>query len=121
MKTFTLRLSDEEAEALNRLSYISGLSKNKAIVAMIAGTYYDMISGEDFEKALQGEITPFFFNDLNNFPYDTYEAIGEIDERKATLILKCYDYSISHISDKYEKEKLEEEMKEMKDMLLGMI
>lgn len=39
MKTFTLRLTDDEAEALTRLAYIAGKSKNNYITGLIAAEY----------------------------------------------------------------------------------
>lgn len=51
MKTFTLRLTEDEAEALERIAYFRGVSKNTALTTMIAEEY-DVIepgSVEDFK------------------------------------------------------------------------
>ena len=42
MKTFSLRLTDIEAEALERLARVNGLSKNKQIQALIARAYIEV-------------------------------------------------------------------------------
>lgn len=63
---FSLRLNDTEAEALNRLAAIEGLSKNKLIVSLIVNRYgqYDgqiindrlyNISGSLYEMAMSWE------------------------------------------------------------------
>lgn len=44
MKTFSLRLTDIEAEALERLARVNGLSKNKQIQALIARAYTEVDS-----------------------------------------------------------------------------
>lgn len=51
MKTFTLRLTDEEAEALERIAYFRGVSKNTALITMIAEEYANIEPGsvEDFK------------------------------------------------------------------------
>ena len=63
MKTFSLRLTDIEAEALERLARVNGLSKNKQIQTLIARAYSevdccarvvmgDLQSIDDGEKSL---------------------------------------------------------------------
>lgn len=51
MKTFTLRLTDDEAEALERIAYFRGVSKNTALTTMIAEEYDNIEPGsvEDFK------------------------------------------------------------------------
>lgn len=45
MKTFTLRLTDIEAEALERIAYFKGVSKNTALTMMIANEYDNVEPG----------------------------------------------------------------------------
>lgn len=45
MKTITIRLSENEAKALDRLASVSGLSKNKQIVHLIASAYGELDKG----------------------------------------------------------------------------
>ena len=45
MKTINIRLSEDEAKALDRLASVSGLSKNKQIVHLIASAYGEIDKG----------------------------------------------------------------------------
>lgn len=47
MKTITIRLSDVEAWALDRLAGVNGLSKNKQIVNLIVNAYGEIDEGAD--------------------------------------------------------------------------
>lgn len=95
MKTFTLRLTDLEAEALDRIAYFDGRSKNKVIESLIACRYNEIEGGtvEDGELyflSLPEELADFFgplYADNEN------ATRGDI-----ALAIKYYDFGIENHS-----------------------
>lgn len=98
MITFTLRLQELEAEALERLSFVYGTSKNRLINALIASEYESFMGG--------GNTTPtdtelFCISYTQDFPDEFTEHFGampgdEIGKDNLKKIIKCYDYAIEN-------------------------
>lgn len=103
MATFTLRLRENEAEALNRLSYVYGVSKNTLINVLIAREY-NAFTGNDSETPMDEEL--LYMSLGKDFPQDYIEGRGrcsdvsEYDNAKIRRIVKCYDYAIEHAGEK---------------------
>lgn len=129
MKTFTLRLSDEEAEALNRLAYIMGMSKNQLIASAICRDYNAFVDDGTVITARE-EIDPYLFEGNKNFAFnrvkecvdvlddygaDSYEG-GEALEALRHAI-KCYDYAIENETDPRTLEQLELEKSDAVNLL----
>lgn len=97
MKTFTLRLTDTEAEALERIAYFRGVSKNTALTAMIAEEYNNIEPGS-------AESSKIWFVSC---PEDLAGTVGRdlfVDaENRAEMVeaIKYFEYGIeNHSGDK---------------------
>ena len=101
MATFTLRLKDEEAKALDRLSYVFHQSKNQLITSLIAREYEAFISGEETAPS-DSEI--LYISDDADFPREYAEG-KDANEFKNTII-RCYNYAISKAKTDEEKDAL---------------
>ena len=123
MKTFTLRLTDSEAEALSRLSSCYGMSKNKMLTTLIAKTYTDMMYFEP--RPDMSDYTSFIycFDDLSAFPYRMMEHYDEggsfpISNRECIKrVLAAYDYALETENDPAKLEALEKEKQVAIDVL----
>jgi len=98
MITFTLRLQELEAEALERLSFVYGTSKNRLINALIAREYESFINGEETTPT---DTELFYISYNQDFPGNFEERFGtmpgsEIGKDNLKKIIKCYDYAIEH-------------------------
>lgn len=96
MKTFSLRLTDIEAEALERLARVNGLSKNKQIQALIARAYIEVDEGaqiimNDLQSIVASEKQ--FFYDMSNAAEEA-EGAGnhELARTKAKQAYRQYKY-----------------------------
>ena len=108
MKTFTLRLTDLEADALERLAYVNGKSKNKMITSMIVNEYGN-IDAETL--VLEDEIIGLTLDE--NFWHGAYttllnkateeNALTDADIAKA---LRAVEYVIERTEDPETIEKL---------------
>lgn len=94
MKTFTLRLTDDEAEALERIAYIEnelqagGMSKNQFIVNLIADKY----SEYETHAVINGKIR-FLTRPALAFAimlYDNSEIFDDLDDRLKALAAVQY-------------------------------
>ena len=100
MKTITVRLTDGQAEALNRLSYIEGKSKN-AILRKSITDYYNLydLNGSDGEVVTA--VTP-----AEEWPRVYVEEITEnkpICKEEYINTMKIYNYAIEHAEDNAEQ------------------
>ena len=98
MITFTLRLQELEAEALERLSFVYGTSKNRLINSLIAKEYESFINGEETTPT-DTELLYISYN--QDFPDTLEDCFGampgdEIGKDNLKKIIKCYDYAIEH-------------------------
>ena len=120
MKTITLRMSDIEADALDRIAYLNGMSKNKMLCALIASEYERFCP----DAVASGEI----FMGINSryFPDEVREAIeakgaDPTEKENAAIILKCYNYALENPGECPQEmiAKLEEEREEFIMRLKG--
>lgn len=110
MKTFTLRLTDLEAEALERLAHVNGESKNRMITSLIANEYgrtdtdsiilngevVSMTLGKDFYR---GVIAAFW-----------EKAVGDsVPDAELAKTLRAIEYSKDKANDPDEIEAMEQE------------
>lgn len=96
MKTFSLRLTDLETEALERLARVNGLSKNKQIQALIVRAYIEVdedaqvIMG-DLQSIAAGEKS--FFCTMAESVEEAYSAGDhELARTKAEQAYRQYKY-----------------------------
>ena len=108
MKNFTLRLTDNEAEALEIMAYCYGVSKNKFIQLLVSEAFENFMY---FENPPEESITiNFDFPALASLPDRLEENIAaniaatEVDPKAIKQILKVIDYAL----EKYDREKWEE-------------
>jgi len=112
MKTFSLRLTENEAEALEAIAFFKGVSKNKALEKMIACEYAkidadavhneeilyclapeDLAAGTGKEALLHAETREDLIAAIKYFDYgiEKYAGIGEptkedlIEEKEAAI------------------------------------
>lgn len=127
MITFTARLKDEEAEALTRLAYLHGVSKNRILSALIAGEYERLTSGD--------ELTPpdeelVFISSPDGFPaeytkgrdgfnLDSPRDFQKLDRAEQRRALRCYDYAIEN-TDEDEEEIINDLTKTRTDYYVNM-
>ena len=110
MITFTLRLQENEADALDRLAFVYGVSKNRLVNALIANEYDNFINGEPVTLMDEELITMSMSKD---FPDEYIEGRGKsanytdyyIEEIRK--IIKCYDYAIENTDKAEEVDALE--------------
>ena len=127
MKTLTLRLTENEAEALNRMSACYGMSKNRLLTALIAEQYENFsLMGEAPDPADYTGIA-YDFPALVSFPdrleecfFDHKYAIPE--KQCINRILAAYDYALENETDphfikmlKNGRESFPDRVKEMVD------
>jgi len=123
MKTFTLRLTDSEAEALNRLSSCYGMSKNKMLTTLIAKTYTDMMYFELRPDTSDYTSFIYCFDDLSSFPprmmehYDEGGPFPISDRECIKRVLAAYDYALETENDPAKLEALEKEKQVAIDVL----
>ena len=121
IKTFTLRLTDVQAEALDRLAFVYGASKNQIINALIAREYQCFLYGRLNEGTTPVNEEIIDISQESDFPteyicdHGTSEDDGETVTYNATeikQIIKCYDYAIEHSDDEKEINRLEDARRE---------
>lgn len=112
MINFTLRLRENEAEALDRLAYVYGVSKNRLLNSLIA---------DEYESGLYDTDNPPADNELIYFPgpYDfAYQLAHDLANlnnneewtpQELRRIIKCFDYAIEHTDDPIRAAVLEED------------
>lgn len=135
MKTLTLRLNNNEAEALERLSAILGESKNSLLKTMIA-TFYEELSfsevrnnyGLFVESETLIEIDPP--EDLpesylsgctqhDDFVFEEWVADTEKAYQDSYLnyalktVVNCYDYALTKTTNEEAKARLEEQRRKV--------
>lgn len=124
MKTFTLRLNEQESEALERLAVVEGKSKNKCITELIA------IAFERYEKPgniINGDIMslsdveqwPGVYENIIRHDYESDLAFCKDKDEKDELTLlykdeiktlkKIYKYAIKEAKDAAAAEQLEKQ------------
>ena len=93
MKTFTLRLTDEEAEALARIAYLSGVSKNKVLQQLISNEYATI----DATATEAGEI--LYIRSMADIADEDLDLLDEEPTRSNLLkALKYFNYAIEYNS-----------------------
>ena len=108
MKTFTLRLTDEETEMLERMAYIYGKSKNKVITELMKQAYLTM----DLFAEKTG-----FISDNMDFAKSVYKEMiegyraGAYTTPELLAADNYIDYAIEHTENAEELNALEK-MKE---------
>lgn len=91
MKTLSLRLTDMEAEALERIAYLAGVSKNKALQQLIANAYENI----DIGATDGGNIV--YLSSMGNLAKNQMAVLEEDPQRSQLLkVLKYLDYAIEH-------------------------
>lgn len=98
MKTITLRMTDKEAEALERLAYIRGQSKNKALTSLLVEEYTNIGGGIAVDTPGGLEIVAMpDAADFGEFVQNTvYESDKKPSRQDLYTVLKALDYSIEH-------------------------
>lgn len=95
MKTFTLRLQDSEAEALERLAFVHGVSKNKILIALISNSYF-AIPTEIISTA--EAVDPEMLTSAESWPRELEKIFDEMERQpgkgEIKRLLKCYDYAL---------------------------
>ena len=115
MKTFTLRLTDNESAALDRMAACYGMSKNKVLTALIADSYEDLMFFEKQPDQTENTAFLYYFENLEAFPHIMEEHFRDaeklpISEKKCIKrILAAYDYAIETSDDQNDLKRLEEE------------
>lgn len=109
MKNFTLRLTENEAEALTRLASMNGFSKNDFLRNLIAVTYGRIdskaeVKGGVFAKLSKEEYLPSLC-DISDLPKIVYERFSSAKEEDLTLEERI---AIAQICD-YSKRRIEKE------------
>lgn len=111
MKTFTLRLTDLEAEALDRLAYIAGQSKNKLIECLIAREYGNTLN--DTGVVIGDELLYLVDNACfaETIADQTAAALNDgspaVADSDVIKVARCYDYAIEHAANDEEGQALE--------------
>ena len=91
MKTLSLRLTDMEAEALERIAYLAGTSKNKALEQLIANAYENI----DIGATDAGEIV--YISSMGYLAQNEMAMLQENPQRSQLLkVLKYLNYAIEH-------------------------
>lgn len=95
MKTLTLRLTDLEAEALERLAYINGKSKNKYLTTLIADGLAEYEPGTvDGEIVFITERPRFAIEVYNRYLDDIRNQEKRVNEKDLLKLVRAVDYSI---------------------------
>ena len=108
MKKFTLRLTDIEAEALERLAYMKGESQNRVVVKAIADMYEDLDGDAIFlDNGTIQSIARLFCGGV-------ISAQEERDNKAITTahILRACSYDLEHDPDAHEEEYIHEVQEE---------
>lgn len=98
MATFTTRLKDEEAEALTRLAYLHGVSKNRLLSALIAAEYEKIINGDELTPPDEELLT---ISDAELLPAEYGHGISDPDNPsrdESRRLARCYKYAADHRS-----------------------
>lgn len=95
MKTFSLRLTDEENEALARIAYLSGVSKNKALQQLIANEYAKIDEGSTEAAEI------LYLRSMADIADEELDLSEKIDRSKLLKALKYINYSIEYNSAGY--------------------
>lgn len=117
MKTFTLRLNEQESEALERLAVVEGKSKNRCITRAIANSL------KEYEKRgniIDGAI--FSLSDVEEWPgvYENrlWEKIngrdGFVDEYEIKALNKIYKYALKEAKDAAAAEQLKNQLQKFR-------
>lgn len=98
MKTFTLRLNETEAEALDRMAAVEGISKNELLRAMIVRKY----TGIDSICAwIEDEL--LMITDLSDFTAAIEQTFNEREINgthiKEKEVIRAYDYAMDNEQD----------------------
>lgn len=95
MKTFTLRLQDSEAEALERLAFVHGVSKNKILIALISNSYFAIPT--EIISTVEA-VDPEMLTSAESWPREIERLLEEIggrpDKGDIKRLIKCYDYAL---------------------------
>jgi hypothetical protein len=98
MKTFTLRLSDIEADILDRLSIVYGKSKNSVITSILAKEYSSIDPGT---RIIGGEA--LWISDDTTFGCDVFEYLypedKNISERDFLICKRALEFSAEKCTD----------------------
>lgn len=123
MKTITLRLTDNEAEALNRIAFLHGMSKNKLMAALIIQEYGGLTYFCEKPEPEENTFFRHFFQDPEAFADDMYKGYScmireGIDlpmtaRECAQRILKTYDYALENLTDPAQLERVERRRQEV--------
>lgn len=118
MKTITLRLTDNEAEALSRIAFLHGMSKNKLMAALIIQEYGRLTCFCEKPDPEENTCFLYCFPDPEAFAYDMFYEYERAVESGAELpitakecakrILRTYDYALENLTDPAQLERVEE-------------
>lgn len=112
MITFTLRLQELEADALERLAFVYGVSKNRLLNALIANEYENFVG---LRETTPPDKELIYISVDEDFPGDITEVMdGKKEYSKSDIkrVLKCYDFAIEHTENKEVIESLETDRRE---------
>lgn len=114
MKTFTLRLTDNEAAALETIAFFKGVSKNKALEKMIA-CEYEYID----DAAVYDEEIVFITPPEDIALYGGLPLLHDARSRAEILeAIQYFDYGIERHSGKGKHSHSKEELMELKEKAL---
>lgn len=94
MKTFTLRLNEKEAEALDRIAAIKGTSRNALLRSMIVQEYTNIDYRSTWIDDELLAITP-----INDFPASVEQNFNERNQVDEKAVIKAYDYAMEKEQD----------------------
>ena len=112
MKTFSLRLTDNESIALERMARVNGVSKNKQIQQIIAEAYSkldtncDILLGELY--TIDAQESSFLTSLADGLHYGDDQSEAAI-KNKAARIMRQIDYLKERTDDEKVLDKLEAE------------
>ena len=119
MKTFTLRLTDNEAEALSRMSACYGMSKNKLLTMLIADEYENLMFFEPQPDPTKNTAFLYMFESMADFPRIMMEHFYDLTSNGkefsisggqcVTRILSAYDYVLETETDPNKLAEVEKE------------
>lgn len=109
MKTLTLRLTDNEAEALDRMAAVYDMSKNKLLTALIIDGYDNMTCFRKKPDPEENTLFLYCFPDTDEFVERMFSEYAKAYENGTELpitakecakrVLRAYDYALATLTD----------------------
>lgn len=120
MKTFTLRLTELEADALERLAYVNGKSKNKMITSMIANAYGDTDTGSLVlgDEIINMSLDNDFWRGAKEALFDKMNDERYLADEDVIKVLRAVEYAMEKTEDPKVIDRLEGEKAEIIDAFM---